>query len=275
MQNFTYHCHTNSFGIFDGRNSTEEMINKAKQIGFVKMGISNHLAFHPNMPNQSKMFFSDFNKACDVYKKVMEEIRTVSLNLNFDVKIGFEVDFFPSLEWRKLFEKIQKEIKADYYISATHYLRDKKEEYIMNLYYLQRHPEIRIDNNDITVYLNNYWDNIIESIKSGYFNFIAHLDVCKLFNYCITPEWDDRKWEVIEVLDRYKQPYELNTSGWIRIGEQHPHTWMIEELSKRNVPIIVSDDAHSIDTLAQHFEQAENLLNTLNYQKRYCPFLNK
>ena len=68
MQNFSYHTHTNSFDIYDGQNSVEEMIIKAEEIGFVKLGISNHLAFHPNMPNQSKMFFSDFDKACDIYK---------------------------------------------------------------------------------------------------------------------------------------------------------------------------------------------------------------
>ena len=272
MQNFSYHTHTNSLGIFDGQNSALEMIKKAQDIGYQKMGISNHMAFHPNMPAQSRMFFSDYDKARDVYKKVIDEIRTASLNFNIDVKVGFEVDFFPSKAWRDWFEKIQKEIGADYYIGATHYLRSKNEEVILNLYYLQRNPQIKLAPEDLTVYLNNYWDNVIESIKSGYFNFIAHLDVCKLFKYCITPEWDERKWETIEALAQYKQPYELNTSGWTKVGEQHPHTWMIEELCKRNVPVIVSDDAHSTEMLAQHFDKAENLLQSLNYTKRYCPF---
>ncbi len=266
--------HTNNFGIFDGRNTPQEMIEEAEKIGFIKIGISNHLAFHPNMPDQSQMFFSDFNKACDIYKRVIEDIRTASLNTKIDVKVGFEVDFFPSSEWRNLFEKIQKEIKADYYIGATHYLRDKTESYIMNLYYLQKHHELEIKDKDLTLYLNNYWDNIIESIKSRYFNFIAHLDVCKLFNFCCDPFWNDKKFEVIETLASYKQPYELNTSGWTKIGEQHPHTWMIKELCKRNVPVIISDDAHSVNMLAQHFEKAEKLLADINYKNRYCPIFN-
>lgn len=271
MQKFSYHTHTNGFGLFDGRNSAKEMISKAEEIGYEKLGISNHLAFHPNMPNQSTMFFSDYNKAVDVYKRIIDEIRTVSLNFNIDVKVGFEVDFFPSAQWRNLFEKMQNDINADYYIGATHYLRDNTENYIMNLYYLQRNKDIQIDNEDITVYLNNYWDNIIESIKSGYFNFIAHLDVCKLFGYCNTNDWDDRKWEVIETLSKYNHPYEINTSGWTKVEEQHPHAWMIEELCKRNVPVIISDDAHTTESLSQHFEKAESLLHRLNYKNRYCP----
>ncbi|MBQ8465463.1 MAG: PHP domain-containing protein [Alphaproteobacteria bacterium] len=271
MQNFSYHMHTNNLGIFDGQNTPIEMIKRSEEIGFKKIGISNHLAFHPNMPSQSKMFFSDFNKACDIYKSVIEDIRTASLKAKIDVRVGFEVDFFSSYQWRSLFEKIKKEIKADYYIGATHYLRDESENYIMNLYYMKRNPQIKISEKDLTVYLNIYWDNIIESIKSGYFNFIAHLDVCKLFGFCLDKKWDEKKYEVIETLEKYKQPYELNTSGWTKVGEQHPHTWMIEELNKRNVPVIVSDDAHSVIMLAQHFEQAESFLSKMNYKCRYCP----
>lgn len=273
MQEYSYHMHTNSFGIFDGQNTPEEMIRKSEELGLKKIGISNHLAFHPNMPDQSKMFFSDYRQACDLYKRVIDEIRTVSLKFKIDVKVGFEVDFFPSLQWRNLFEKMREDIKADYYIGATHYLRNQTEDYIMHLYYLQRNPQIKISKEDITVYLNIYWDNIIESIKSGYFNFIAHLDVCKLFGYCGGSEWDDRKKEVIETLAKYKQPYELNTSGWTKIGEQHPYEWMIDELNKKKVPIIISDDAHCVDTITQHFDQAESLLKKHNYINRYCPFL--
>ena len=271
MQKFSYHMHTNSLGIFDGRDSAEEMILASKKIGYEKIGISNHMAIHPHMPAQSKMFFSDYNKARDIYKKVIEEIRTASLKHNFDVKVGFEVDFFPSQDWCHWFEKMREDIKADYYIGATHYLRSQSEDYIMNLYYLLKNPQIKIDEQELTLYLKIYWKNIIEAIKSGYFNFIAHLDVCKLFGYCLGPEWDDCKREVIETLAKYKQPYELNTSGWTKVGEQHPHTWMIEELNKRNVPVIVSDDAHCTEMLAQHFDKAESLLKEMNYTNRYCP----
>lgn len=271
MQNYSFHTHTNSFGVFDGQNSTQEMIKKAEEIGFIKLGISNHLIFHPNIKKQAEMFFYDYDEACGVYKKNIEEIRTTALKAKIDVKVGFEVDFFQSGNWRNLFEKMQKDIKADYYIGSTHNLFDKKESNIMNLYYLSKHPDIRIEEVELTKYLNNYWDNIVESIKSGYFNFIAHIDVCKLFGYCRTKEWDERKWEVIETLAKYKQPYEINTSGWTKINEQHPQDWVIIELNKRNVPVIISDDAHATERLAQHFQRAEELLQSINYTNRYCP----
>ena len=42
MQKFSYHTHTNSFGVYDGRDSVYDMIAKAQEIGFEKIGISNH-----------------------------------------------------------------------------------------------------------------------------------------------------------------------------------------------------------------------------------------
>lgn len=41
--------HTNTLGVYDGRNTAAEMIQQAENIGYVKMGISNHLCFHPNI----------------------------------------------------------------------------------------------------------------------------------------------------------------------------------------------------------------------------------
>lgn len=266
MQKYSYHSHTNSLGIFDGHNTAAEMIKAAQEHGYEELGISNHLIFHPNANLDSNMDFNDYNKALDVYKKVFAEIREASINSEIKVYAGFEVDFFPSLEWRNLFEKMMSELKPDYLIGSTHYIRTKDETKLYNLYMLDSYGLSHYDCNHL---LHNYWQNIIESIKSGYFDFIAHLDVCKLRNFGYEPEWDDYKWEIIETLAANKQAYELNTSGWSKVQEQHPYIWMIEELNKRNVPIVISDDAHCLKHIGQHYEQAENLLQNMHYTNRF------
>ena len=60
--------------------------------------------------------------------------------------------------------------------------------------------------------------------------------------------------------------------GYNRIDMQHPTTWMLEELNKRGVPVIISDDAHDVSMLGQHFERAEKLLSELGYSNRFNPF---
>ena len=81
MQNFSFHTHTNTFGLFDGHNSISEMIEAAQKAGYKELGISNHLIYHHNMHTSSeaqkngKMFHADKQKAKEIMTAVVEEIR--------------------------------------------------------------------------------------------------------------------------------------------------------------------------------------------------------
>lgn len=274
MQNFSFHTHTNTFGLFDGHNSISEMIEAAQKAGYKELGISNHLIYHPNMHTSSeaqkndKMFHADKQKAKEIMSAVVEEIREKAKTAPIKVYAGFEVDYFPSKRWRDDFEDIISAAKPDYLIGATHFIRTEDESLVLNLYHLKESNCSESEKENLMVY---YWQNIIESIKSGYFDFIAHLDVCKLFNLGVEPKWNEWKRKVIDTLAEYNQPYELNTSGWRKVGEQHPHLWMIEELNKRDISIIISDDAHTVEHVAYSFDRAEELLEEINYKNRYKP----
>ena len=180
MQKFSYHTHTNILG-FDGKNTAEEMIKKAEEIGFEEIGISNHFIYHPNLQEKDNMFFNDIQKMETAAKKIIESIRQAALNSKIKVYAGFEVDFFPSARWRSDFEKIRKNIDADYFIGSTHILRDKDEQHIYNMYHYYYKSEHRFKDDILQEYLSNYWKNIAAAIKSGYFDFIAHLDVYRIF----------------------------------------------------------------------------------------------
>lgn len=274
MQNFSFHTHTNTFGLFDGHNSISEMIEAAQKAGYKELGISNHLIYHPKMHTSSeaqkndKMFHADKQKAKEIMSAVVEEIREKAKTAPIKVYAGFEVDYFPSKRWRDDFEDIISAAKPDYLIGATHFIRTEDESLVLNLYHLKESNCSESEKENLMVY---YWQNIIESIKSGYFDFIAHLDVCKLFNLGVEPKWNEWKRKVIDTLAEYNQPYELNTSGWRKVGEQHPHLWMIEELNKRDISIIISDDAHTVEHVAYSFDRAEELLEEINYKNRYKP----
>ncbi len=267
MQKYTYHSHTSALNKYDGRNSAIEMISRAEELGFEAIGISNHMCYHPNIAHSNPMNISDIGEAIDTYLQIIEEIRQASRYSKIKVYAGFEVDFFPSVRWRNDFEKIISTINADYYIGSSHVIRTQDESIIINPYDVLLHgkpcPKNFIEDN-----YHHCWDNLIESIKSGYFKFICHLDLHKIFKLGIEPTWDKQKWQVIDTLSLYNQPYELNTSGWNKANEQHPQDWVLKELANRNVPIIISDDAHSVNMIGQHFECAEQLLASLNYTNR-------
>ncbi|MBE6451948.1 MAG: histidinol-phosphatase HisJ family protein [Alphaproteobacteria bacterium] len=260
MQKYTYHTHNNFDGVFDGRSTCEEMISKACELGFEQIGVSNHLVYHQNVPLGHRMFFNDFKRALDVYKRSYDEIERVSSLYNINVLKGFEVDFFPSKEWRNSFEIFIKELKPDYLIGSTHFIRDKYEHNMYNIYHLDSLPA-NITKEDLNELLLNYWNNIIESVKSGYFNFIAHMDYCTQFDLCIDEKWNDIKYKLIDTLKEYNQAFEINTSGIRRIGRPFPDRWIIDDLIKSKVPVLISDDAHSTDILGCGFDIAEDYLN--------------
>lgn len=268
-QNYSYHTHTHALERFDGKNTATEMIAQAEAIGFTELGITNHLCYHPNLPLSNPMCYNDLRKAVDDYQQILESIRTAASKSKIKVYAGFEVDFFPSKAWRDDFERINSQIKADYYIGSSHYIRNSDESELINPYDVFFCGCSSHSRSNIERLFGNCWDNIIESIRSGYFAFIAHIDLYKIFNLGTTPEWDQAKMRVIETLADYQQPYELNTSGWNKSAEQHPIDWMLKELNRRNVPVVISDDAHSTAMLAQHYDRAETLLQDMNYQNRW------
>lgn len=268
MQLFSYHTHTNFSG-FDGKNTAEEMINRAEEIGFKEIGISNHLIYHPNLQEKDNMFFNDISEIEKVATATVENIRKAAEKSKIKVYAGFEVDFFPSVKWRKDFERIQKNIDADYFIGSTHMLRDKEEKHIYNMYHYYYKSERHFKDEILKEYLANYWQTVTEAVKSGYFAFIAHLDVYRIFRIFDHLHFGKEIDGLIDAFGEYKTPFELNTSGWTKYGTQHPEDSFLLRLKDKNVPIVISDDAHSTSMLAQHFDRAENLLQSLNYTNRW------
>lgn len=268
IQNFSYHTHNNALGVFDGRSSALEMLQQAENLGWSEIGVTNHLIWHPHMPQCSKMFFQDFDKLVDTMQRSLEVLKEAASRVNIKVLSGFEVDFFPSALWRRQFEKLLKVLDVDYYIGSTHTVRTADESRIYNIFHLEELPS-GTTAEDMDELIKNYWLNVIESAQSGYFAFIAHLDYCAIFNLGVEPKWDDYKWRLIEALAKAKQPFELNTSGFERIKSPHPAPWMLKELKERNVPVVISDDAHSTTMLGRYFNEAEDLLSSLNYTNRW------
>lgn len=274
MQNFTIHCHTNALGCFDGKSTAEEMICRAEELGFETIGISNHLIWHPNMTGSSPMFFNDWNKVLEAQLRIKDEIKKAAAKSKIKVLLGAEADFFPSAEWRNGFEKLIEKLDYDYLIATTHFIRTANEKLMCNIYHLHELPS-DLTPEDFKEMVRQHWLNIVASIESGYYNFLAHADycICKIPDI---PEFDEYRWQIIETLDKHKFPFEINTKGFDMIGSQHPTTWMVKELCKRKVPALLSDDSHHTSQIGRYFDRAEALLKECGCSTRWKPdFLNK
>lgn len=272
MQEFTLHTHNNELH-FDGHYSAREMIQAAENLGFKTIGVSNHMIMHKGLTpylEREPMFFNDFKKAEKAYLKHIEILQNLKSEFKINIKIGFEVDFFQAKEWRNYFEKMIARLPVDYLISGSHFLKNRDESFICNIFHL-KHLNPQPDTETLHKLTIHHFENIIAAIKSGYFSFIAHLDYCSIFGLGEDKRYNEYKYQIIETLKETHTPFEINTSGYDRINRPHPDVWMIKELAKDGglVPVLISDDAHHTEKLGRHFEQAEQLLQDLHYTNRF------
>lgn len=280
-QNFSYHTHTNATGIrgfdacdhpdpgYDGVNSIRELIRQAKALGWTHMGISNHFIVHPDI-RPHRCFFNDFKKAETVFKSTVETIRTVAEEEDFPVLAGFEVDYFWDPKWEKWFERFVPTLGADYLIGSTH-VWGKDE--TGPLFFDGRNNAKAYPVEDVRANMGLYFERQKAMIRTGYFDFLAHMDVQRRYGVEDGTLFQDEKKAVIEEIKKANMPVEINTSGFgTKLEEPHPSIWILEELKKAKIPVVLSDDAHYANSLGAGFEKAEVLLERIRYPYRFNLF---
>lgn len=277
-QNFSYHTHTNANGIrgfdvcdqpeagYDGVNSIREMIRAAKALGWSHLGISNHFIVHPEI-RPHLCFFNDFKKAETVFKSTVEAIRTVADQENFPVLAGFEVDYFRDPVWEKWFERFAPTLGADYLIGSTH-VWGKDE--TGPLFFDQRNNARAYPVEVVRANMGLYFERQKAMIRSGYFDFLAHMDVQRRYGVEDGTLFRDEKMAVIEEIKKAHLPVEINTSGLgTKFTEPHPSIWILRELQKAKIPVVLSDDTHYACSLGAGFKEAEVLLGSMGYTYRF------
>lgn len=274
-QKFTYHCHTN---FSDGKNSLEEMVAKAKNLGFLHIGISDHLIVHKNIEqspswpimtsrSDSHIYKKDFQSALSDYQKHCEKIRKLSKEENFKILVGFEVDFFTYNGWLEELKDFLSQIDYDYLISGNHFLFTND---CNTIYNIDKRLSSVIDKPKIQKLIASHFNVIAKSAESGLFKFVAHLDYVRKMGteFCADSDFIKEKSTIVESLKKNGIATELSTKGLRKIGDFYPNEWFLKELTKNSVQMVISDDAHQVEELGIDFVKAEKKLAELNITNR-------
>lgn len=112
----------------------------------------------------------------------------------------------------------------------------------------------------------SYFREVRAAARSGLFDVIAHLDLPKKFGRrppeSITPV-------ILETLDCLKEAgcaVEVSSVG-IRdpVRECYPSAWIVREMKKREIPIVLSSDAHAPAEVAYDFDRLVPMLVDTGY----------
>ena len=274
MQDFSFHTHTIGF---DGRNTVEEMIEAAQNLGLKKLGISNHFIVYPTI-KETKMYeaaarrgyqniySATFDEAIEKFKAHYEEIDRLREKSGLKIYKGMEVDFFASNQWRDGFEKTVEILKPDYLIGSAHFVEYK--DTLCNSHDLKNAAK-----EEQKLLLHKYWQNVRAAAQSNLFHFLAHLDLMKKVGLGLGDEWIEDEWRTVEAISSSSMRAEINTSGFkLPYGEPYPSKRILSLFAKYDVPVIISDDAHNVERLGDRFDEAFEMAKQCGIRHFYDPF---
>ena len=262
-QTFTLHTHTAGF---DGRHTEQEMVARAADMGFAAIGVSNHFIVHPNIrqtrfyapANKNKydaIYSANFNEIMPRFCEHYQRLESVAGATNITVLRGMEVDFFDTSDWYHGFERALKILKPDYIIGACHFI-----EYGGTL--CNVHDMKNADVATQQKMLEMYWDKLRRAGQSGMFSWMAHIDLPKKVGIGGEERWAAVEKYTIDALATYKTPIEINTGGKRSgVPDPYPSERIMRMMAAQNIPVLLSDDAHSRDQIGREFETASQLAN--------------
>jgi histidinol-phosphatase (PHP family) len=276
VQNYSYHSHTN---FSDGKNTAPEMVRRAKEIGFSEIGITDHLIVHKNMRQspscavnqymmqEAHIYNVSFAEILESFQRHCEMLRQLSKTENFPIRIGFEVDFFTYNGWLEELDDFLARLDYDYVISGNHFVFDADCETVYNLTDL---PKLSDDCGWYKEMLQEHFKVMKQAVESRRFKFLAHLDYARRLGdeICGPNDFWAEKTAVLDALAANNVPMEISTKGLRKIGNFYPSDNILLDAAKRNITMLISDDAHHVDELGKDFAAAEEKLQQYKIMQR-------
>lgn len=244
----TFHNHSNWS---DGIAPLENMCRTAKKIGMTFLGMSDHWVLPP-LPNMDSEVWSMKLARLDEYISTLQQLKNQLDDENFTIGIGLEVDFF--------FENIDKvrqtlsQFPLDFMVGSVHYSgtfpidHDAKD-------------WIGLSQDKIDEIWDIYWKKMLGLAQCGAFQILGHIDLPKKFAYKPSAPQLPRAIEVLDAVQKSGMAIELNTAGWSKqCQEAYPSLEILKAARSKEIPVVVSADAHDPAHLQRDFDKAKNLL---------------
>jgi histidinol-phosphatase (PHP family) len=190
----------------------------------------------------------------------VEEVRSEFPQL--PIRLGLECDFIPGKEgWIR---ELAKKADFDYFIGAVHYITPDWD--VDNPLKLSRWKHQPVEE-----VWAKYFKAMTQAVGSGLFDFMAHPDLVKKFGH--RPQGDLRPFykDTLDAIEAAGVAMEVSTAGLRKeVMEIYPSKVFLEEALKRNIPILISSDAHAPQEVGHEFGRAVSLVKEVGYREVNC-----
>lgn len=226
--------------------SDETIIQKAISLGAKKITFTDHVPF-PENPFGNRMDYEELDEYLETLSSLKEKYQN-----QIDIKIGFEVEYLP--KYLNYFNELKNHPKVDILIIGQHFSQ------IGDKYTFDLDSQFRNENEHIYCF-----ESMIEGIKSGLFDVVAHPDRC--FKRC--KEWTDEmanlSLQLFQVAAEYDISLEINISSYTKHPKKlvfRKEFWrLLDEYNKTastKVKKVYALDSHSSEEMESRYNvQAE------------------
>ncbi len=246
---YNYHTHTT---YCDGKNSAEEMVQKAIELGLSEIGFSGHsyteFDLEPCMTREgTELYKKEINALKEKYKDKIK------------ILLGIEYDYHsdePTEDY-------------DYILGSVHYLY-KNGEYLCIDY--SRDKQIEAVNKyyggDFYSYIEDYYKTVADLYNKLKCDIIGHFDLITKYNadgslFDINHPRYIAAWQAAaDAIIKTPAVVEINTGGIARgyVKSPYPSEDIINYFKKNGKKLIYSSDCHNKDFLLCGYEAVEKYL---------------
>jgi len=251
------HTHT---AFCDGKNTPEEMVRAAVALGMDSLGFSGHAPM--DVPNDWTMTAETVPR----YRAEAERLQKAYAG-RLEIFLGLEQDYcspFPAGEW-------------DYLIGSVHQVwKDGAALPVDESEAVFRRNVERYYGGDWYSFAEDYFRLVGGVAEQTGCQIVGHFDLITKFNEgdklfdTSHPRYVNAALEALDRLSERNVILEINT-GAISRGYRaapYPAPALLRAMRERNLPICITSDAHSADTLLYAFPQAEQMAWDYGYRER-------
>lgn len=239
-----YHLHPNWTS--DGKNSVEEMCEKALNLGLKEIAFVPHLIIKKF--KEVKGWKEEWIRTSTLNKKTLrlyvKDVERVMSEFDLKILVGLEVDYFEGKE--NELKKILKEYEFDIILGSVHFLGNYSiASYESAVLFWKKHRNV------YTVF-EKYFKLLKKAIESNLFDVMAHPDVIRRFVGKV--RFDKYKESIMKVVDSLKENgvgIEINTSGLMHpVKDIYPSENFLKICREWGInKITIGSDAHCVDDI--------------------------
>ena len=245
----------------DGKNTPEEMIEKAISLGFHSIGFSGHAA----MPFYKSWVMTEENT-----QKYIKEIMRVKEKYKgrIDVILGTELDNFSNVDLSPY----------EYAICSCHHVK-KNGEYLQVDGTKESVNELiaRVYGGNGILFAKDYYESIkkIPSANKngivGHFDLVTkHREMANFFD-SESDEYKSYALDALRCLSERFDVFEMNTGAISRKYRKDPYLdlFILKELKRLNKKIVITSDCHDANFLDCYFDECEKILKSVGFEEIY------